>query len=99
MLHRMWTDVIQEGQLHYAPLDPRIQEVLDVGTGTGCWAVEFADRHPGAHVIGTDLFPGQPNYIPPNVEFQIDDVRMPWNFGPERFDFIHIRFLAVRPLF
>jgi hypothetical protein len=27
-------------KLHFAPLDPGIQHVLDIGTGTGMWAIE-----------------------------------------------------------
>lgn len=29
----------QEGELHLAPLDKDIQKVLDVGCGTGIWAM------------------------------------------------------------
>ena len=46
-------------RLHFAPLhNPR--NCLDVGTGTGIWAVEFADEYPECQVVGTDLSPGQP---------------------------------------
>lgn len=31
------------------------RRVLDVGTGTGIWAVDFADEHPDAEVLGFDL--------------------------------------------
>ena len=31
------------------------KRVLDVGTGTGIWAIEFADTFPDTVVIGTDL--------------------------------------------
>jgi len=34
--------------------------VLDVGTGTGIWAIDFADAHPSSTVIGVDLSPIQP---------------------------------------
>jgi tRNA G46 methylase TrmB len=43
-----------DGDLHLAPLgDP--QRILDIGTGTGIWAIDAADRYPAAKVIGTDL--------------------------------------------
>jgi methylase of polypeptide subunit release factors len=46
--------VLLDGQLHKAPLnDP--QRILDVGCGTGIWAIDTADAYPGAEVIGTDL--------------------------------------------
>lgn len=36
--------------------------MLDIGTGTGLWAIEMADLFPNATVIGTDLSPVQPNW-------------------------------------
>lgn len=33
--------------------------VIDIGTGTGIWAIDFADEHPESEVIGTDLSPIQ----------------------------------------
>lgn len=46
---------------------------------------------PAAHVIGTDLSPIQPPWIPTNVEFIVDDIEDPeWLLG-DNFDFIHVR--------
>lgn len=44
-------------------LPSEIHRVLDVGTGTGIWAIEMADQHPGAEIVGTDLSPIQPNWV------------------------------------
>ena len=53
--------LLLNGELHLAPLqDPR--RVLDVGTGTGLWAIEMGDRFPNAQVTGTDLSPSQPEW-------------------------------------
>ncbi|RYP39845.1 hypothetical protein DL767_001964 [Monosporascus sp. MG133] len=82
-----------DGKLHTAPLDKNIQKVLDVGTGTGIWAIDFADEYPGAQVIGTDLSPIQPYWIPPNCKFEIDDAELPWTWPEGTFDYIHIRYL------
>jgi SAM-dependent methyltransferase len=70
--------------------------VLDIGTGTGIWAIEFADEFPGAVVIGTDLSPIQPSFVPPNLKFYVDDFEQhPWEFGEEeKFDLIHWRSLC-----
>ncbi|KAF5255657.1 hypothetical protein FOXYS1_13909 [Fusarium oxysporum] len=59
-------------KLHLAPVPNDIQTAVDIGTGTGIWAMEFADKFPNASVIGTDLAPIQPGWIPPNLEFIAD---------------------------
>jgi len=46
-----------------------------------------------AKVIGTDLSPIQPRWVPPNVEFFVDDAEADWTFKPE-FDCIHVRGMA-----
>jgi methylase of polypeptide subunit release factors len=52
--------LLLEGELHLAPLsDP--QRILDLGTGTGIWAIDMADKYPSASVLGTDLSPVQPS--------------------------------------
>lgn len=50
----------------------------------------MADQYPEAVVIGTDLSPIQPSWVPPNCAFEIDDFELPWNFT-QPFDFIHAR--------
>ncbi|ENH70162.1 mRNA 3'-end-processing protein YTH1 [Fusarium oxysporum f. sp. cubense race 1] len=82
-----------DGKLHLAPLKDDIKSVLDVGTGTGIWAIDFADEHPQAEVIGTDISPIQPSWVPPNVKFEIEDCTQPWTFSPDSFDFIYMRYL------
>jgi methylase of polypeptide subunit release factors len=38
-----------------------VKRVLDVGTGTGIWAIDYADEHPDTQVVGVDLSPIQPD--------------------------------------
>lgn len=52
-------------KLHLAPIK-NPHRILDLGTGTGLWAVDMADKYPSALVIGTDLSPIQPHWVPPN---------------------------------
>ncbi|KAM3415712.1 hypothetical protein BST61_g9226 [Cercospora zeina] len=37
-------------------------------------AIDFADEHPDCQVLGTDLSPIQPVFVPPNCRFEIDDM-------------------------
>lgn len=73
--------------------DTKVNHVLDLGTGTGIWAMDFADEHPEAEVIGVDLSPIQPSFIPPNVTFEIDDIEDEWTYS-KPFDYIHSRFMT-----
>ena len=77
-------------RLYLSPVKEK-QQVLDLGTGTGIWAIAFADRHPHAMVRGIDLSPIQPNLIPPNCEFMVDDFNKPWE--DKEYDFIFGRML------
>ncbi|KAK6603765.1 methyltransferase domain-containing protein [Botrytis cinerea] len=85
-----------DGKLCVSPIDTdRPINVLDVATGTGIWAVEFADEYPNSTVIGTDLSPIQPHYIPTNCSFRIEDAEDPWKFDDLKFDLIHGRALLT----
>lgn len=59
----------------------------------GIWAMDMADRYPGATVIGVDLSPTQEKSVPPNCQFEVDDIEEPWTFQ-RPFDYIHSRWLA-----
>ncbi|KAI0907206.1 S-adenosyl-L-methionine-dependent methyltransferase [Ustulina deusta] len=77
MLHAMMLEATN-GQLFFAPIPDHPQRILDLGTGTGIWAIEIADRYPSAEVLGTG--------IPSNCKFLVDD----WENGRD-WDFIHLR--------
>ncbi|KAF5690857.1 TAM domain-containing protein [Fusarium circinatum] len=82
------------GKTHLAPLDTeKITKALDIGTGTGIWALDFADEYPNVEVIGTDVSPIQPSWVPPNLQFEIEDCTQEWTFAPDSADYIHIRWL------
>ncbi|KFY68284.1 hypothetical protein V496_01204 [Pseudogymnoascus sp. VKM F-4515 (FW-2607)] len=85
--------LITEGRLHLAPIGPDPQVILDIGTGTGIWAMDTADLYPNAKVIATDLSPIQPQWVPPNLSFEIDDAEEDWLFDPQSIDFVHARYL------
>ncbi|GKT51224.1 secondary metabolism regulator LAE1 [Colletotrichum spaethianum] len=81
------------GKLHSAPLE-NPQKILDVGTGTGIWAIDMGDEYPEADVIGTDLSPIQPDFVPPNVQFFVDDAEVEWVYPDNSFDYVHLRNMA-----
>ncbi|KAI7493965.1 hypothetical protein KC357_g856 [Hortaea werneckii] len=91
--HRIW-QISLSGRLNLAPIPEDINSCLDIGCGTGAWAIEFADRHPRCQVTGTDLSPIQPDIVPRNVEFIVDDITSEWLY-PQKFDFIHSRAITV----
>ncbi len=49
-------------KLFNAPIGEKPAKILDVGTGTGIWAIEMGDDYPDAEIIGTDLSPTQPSW-------------------------------------
>ncbi|KAI5845708.1 S-adenosyl-L-methionine-dependent methyltransferase [Morchella snyderi] len=83
------------GKLHFAPIGDNPQKILDIGTGTGIWAIDCADTYPSAQVIGNDLSPIQPSWVPPNLQFEIDDLESEWAIPRDDFDFIHMRYMLA----
>lgn len=84
MLHTMMMEST-DGRLFYAPVGQYPQKVIDLGTGTGLWAIEckrmapnyerrltcaVGDRYPSAEIMGLDLSPIQPAWVPPNVKYE-----------------------------
>ena len=55
---------------------------------------DFADKYPHIQVTGTDVSPIQQTWVPPNLQFELDDANLDWTWDNNTFDFIHIRFLA-----
>lgn len=82
------------GDLYLAPIPKDLHRAIDIGTGTGKWAVEFAEAHPSCQVIGTDISPIQETVIPENCSFVVDNFEEPWVFN-EPFDYIHSRMLTL----
>ncbi|KGO44255.1 hypothetical protein PEXP_057480 [Penicillium expansum] len=81
--------MLLKGELFRAPIK-NPERVLDLGTGTGLWAIEYADTYPNSQVIGIDLSAIQPSWVPPNCRFEIDDFEQPWSYS-KPFDYIHGR--------
>ncbi|KAF4435881.1 hypothetical protein F53441_13389 [Fusarium austroafricanum] len=88
-----WLTMMLDDKLYAVPIGDSPRRILDVGTGTGIWAIDMADKFPSAEVVGVDIAPTQPSWTPPNLKFQIDDVQLDWTFEPNSFDFIHVRYM------
>jgi len=58
--HHLCIMTLQD-RLYLAPISSNPRRILDIGTGTGIWATDMADKFPDAHVIGTDLSPVAPS--------------------------------------
>jgi methylase of polypeptide subunit release factors len=50
-----------DGKAFFAPVK-NPQRIVDMGTGTGIWALDVGDQYPEAHVVGIDLSPIQPKW-------------------------------------
>ncbi|KAK1826961.1 secondary metabolism regulator LAE1 [Podospora conica] len=94
LLHEVMTKRIGN-RMFLAPIDgTQVSRILDMGTGTGVWAMEVANSFPNAEVIGNDLSPIQSHWVPSNLKFEVDDVESPWACRAP-FDFIFGRCLVT----
>ena len=85
--------LINNLELHRAPIGDNAQRILDIGAGTGIWSIAMGDKYPQAEIIGVDLSASAPIWVPPNTRFEIADVEEEWTFSAP-FDFIYCRYMA-----
>ncbi|KPM38631.1 hypothetical protein AK830_g7912 [Neonectria ditissima] len=71
---------------YWATNDEQQNESMDIN--------DFADEFPGAEIVGTDVSPIQPGWVPPNLKFEIEDCTREWTFAPGSVDYVHIRWLV-----
>lgn len=69
--------------------------MLDIATGTGIWAIQFAKSHPESNVIGTDLSLIQPANAPANCSFVKEDAELDEWTLPVLFDYVHLRMVHL----
>jgi hypothetical protein len=55
---------------------------------------QTAEQNPESDVLGTDLSPIQPEYVPANCRFEIDDAEDEWVYS-YKFDYIHGRYMCA----
>src|SRR5438552_2449608 len=90
-MHNFW---MQEFGRHIL-LDIQPKHVLDIGCGTGLWAIEVADDFPESLVKGVDISPVQPESVPPNCDFYLDNVLQGLAFPNITFDFVQSRAMGA----
>lgn len=79
------------------------QSILDVGSGTGRWAIEMANLFPRAQVIGLDINPPPVDLLsekgmemrPANYRFVPGNLLEGLPFSDGTFDFVHMRALVT----
>ncbi|KAF8512272.1 S-adenosyl-L-methionine-dependent methyltransferase [Gautieria morchelliformis] len=70
--------------------------ILDVGTGSGSWALAMANEFPHCEVVGVDLAPVRLAIpLPSNCRFEIDDANLGFAHYQESFDVVHARAVGV----
>ena len=78
------------------PSPPSPSLCSPISPPSSAWALETAALHPTASIIGTDLSPIQPTYVPPNCTWLLDDANHPWPSDfRARFDLVHTRSLGL----
>ena len=96
--HDIWLLALRNC-LHVSPITSNIDRILDLGCGTGVWALAVATKYPNATILATDLSPPLSNTgsTLENVIFVKSDLEnaSDWRHLPlESFGFIHGRMLT-----
>ncbi|KAK8071693.1 S-adenosyl-L-methionine-dependent methyltransferase [Apiospora saccharicola] len=91
--HRVYTAVL-DGNLTCCKLPSKVNRVLDIGSGIGCWAVDIARKHPEARVTCIDHHAVHLRDAPSNVSFRVADMNRDWPVEPNSLDLIHIRAMS-----
>ncbi|KAF9556693.1 S-adenosyl-L-methionine-dependent methyltransferase [Agrocybe pediades] len=73
------------------------RKVLELGSGSGAWAIQAAREFPDAEVLAVDLnpLPTRSKPLPPNLTFQKVDLTETLPFEKETFDIVHARFVMM----
>ncbi len=84
------------GNHYLAPLGPDTRTILDVGCGTGIWAIDMASQYPCAQIIGVDIaLSSLPLALPDTCLFCQANVLDGLPFPDQQFDYTHQRLLVL----
>ncbi|KJA22862.1 hypothetical protein HYPSUDRAFT_108279, partial [Hypholoma sublateritium FD-334 SS-4] len=79
-----------DGKLTFAPINSPTK-ILDIGAGSGAWAIQAAYKYEDAQVIAADILPPPMRLFPPNMSYLYCNILDPLCFDKESFDIIHLR--------
>ncbi|KAJ7927449.1 S-adenosyl-L-methionine-dependent methyltransferase [Mycena leptocephala] len=81
------------GKISFAPIyGTSPARILELGCGSGAWAIDAANDFPDAEVIAADI---SPTLHGRNVKFHLLDVTQNFPFEQGTFDIVHARFLLI----
>ncbi|KAF8135874.1 S-adenosyl-L-methionine-dependent methyltransferase [Mycena galopus ATCC 62051] len=84
------------GKLSLAPIDDvQPQKILDLGCGSGAWAIHAAIQFPEAEVWAVDISPLPERNIPGNLRFKLADLAKELHFEKSSFDIVYARFVML----
>jgi len=81
-------------RLTFASLD-NPQKILELGAGSGAWAIQAARQFPESEVLAVDIAPLPPRPLPSNLKYRQLNLLDPLPFEPESFDVVHARFVLI----
>ncbi|KAF7370213.1 S-adenosyl-L-methionine-dependent methyltransferase [Mycena sanguinolenta] len=85
-----------DGKLGLAPLDDlRPSKIIELGSGSGAWAIQAATQFPDAQIVAVDRAPMPERVFPANVHFQMADLTKELEFEAESFDIVHARSVMI----
>ncbi|KAK7693742.1 hypothetical protein QCA50_003314 [Cerrena zonata] len=86
-------DLVQKA---LAPRPGFTPAILDVGAGSGSWAIDMAREFPHCEVVGVDLAPPRiERELPINCRFEIDDANLGFAHYRGSFDVVHARAVSA----
>lgn len=84
------------GSHYIAPLPTAVSRILDVGTGTGIWAIEMANHFPMAQIVGCDITDTSfKTDLPRNCILTTGNILKGLPFPDQTFEYTHQRFLTA----